>query len=266
MVETPSHPLPKFLAVGVGPSACELMEILQSRQVISLPIGMIDASGQDKTLQWFESEVENAQLLFLAIDFTDVSAHELLPQIVRLAEGRGCFVLVFSTSGTIPRDISVDRQGVFLVEQATHLSLSPGDIILNAIESLSDIVFTSGVINADFGDLKRVLDSNHGHIFLSSGQGASCQGTSCQEAFRDALRCFHGAGIDLKKAKGFIFAAIVGELPGIYFFQLGVSLLLEAVTEDVEIEFGLVEYPDLGDHGMVSIFAFGIDSRPTASS
>lgn len=272
MTEIEMPPLPKFHVSGVGQSTSCLITNLQSKQVVNLPSSMIydpDDSGDGestsprdgKTLQWFEREVGGLQLVFLVVDFSDDDARDLYPQMIQMAIDRGCFVLVFPASGRITGKISIRGlmdQGVFIVEQAKHPSVDPGEIIVNGIKALADISFVPGMIGVDYEDIKQILTSSCGYTFLAQGQGASCN-----EASEDALTCFRSAGIDLKRAKGIIVGISAGaQPPGIHEVDAGLNLIQQVGSEDANVIFGVVaDDPSLGKEVRVSVFAFGFDTR-----
>lgn len=110
------------------------------------------------------------------------------------------------------------------------------DVLRQAVEGISDLITTPGVINVDFADIRSVL-SNAGSALL--GIGSSTGDNRAQEA---ALIAINSPLLDISVsgAKGVLFAIAGGEDLRMHEIQDAAKIITEAIDPDARVIFGAI--------------------------
>ncbi len=110
------------------------------------------------------------------------------------------------------------------------------EVLRQAVESISDLITTPGIINVDFADIRAVL-SNSGSALL--GLGSSSGDNRAQEA---ALAAINSPLLDLSisGAKGVLFAIAGGDDLRMHEINEAAKIITESVDPDARIIFGAI--------------------------
>ena len=110
------------------------------------------------------------------------------------------------------------------------------DVLRQAVEGISDLITTPGVVNVDFADIRSVL-SNAGSALL--GIGSSTGDNRAQEA---ALIAINSPLLDISVsgAKGVLFAIAGGEDLRMHEIQDAAKIITEAIDPDARVIFGAI--------------------------
>lgn len=110
------------------------------------------------------------------------------------------------------------------------------DVLRQAVEGISDLITTPGVINVDFADIRSIL-SNAGSALL--GIGSSTGDNRAQEA---ALIAINSPLLDISVsgAKGVLFAIAGGEDLRMHEIQDAAKVITEAIDPDARVIFGAI--------------------------
>jgi cell division protein FtsZ len=132
------------------------------------------------------------------------------------------------------------------------------DVLLNAVRGISDLIISSGFINLDFADVKRVM-SEMGTAIMGTGRAGGEKRAS--EAAQQAINSPLLEDISISGAKGLLMN--ITAPPNITMEEIDVAsnYIKGEVSEDAEIFWGVVFREDMGDEVQVMVIATGIDKE-----
>lgn len=129
------------------------------------------------------------------------------------------------------------------------------DILRQAIESVTDLIYSVGTINVDFADVKTVL-SYEGFSYM--GIGESEGDNKIEDATKNALS--NPLTINqIDGAKGVIFNIKGGEDIGLDDINRSAEIISQKVDEDANVIFGTEIDPELEKKVVVTIVATGVE-------
>lgn len=162
---------------------------------------------------------------------------------------------------TIPnqRLLSIAGENLSLVETFKRAD----EVLLNAVQGISDLINNTGLINADFADVSTVMSS----------KGMALMGTGVAEGEERAIKAATQAissplleDITIDGATGIIINITGNASLTAHETNEAVSLIMEAADEDAEIIFGTVIDEDMEDRLKVTVIATGLNHNANASS
>ena len=129
------------------------------------------------------------------------------------------------------------------------------DVLLNAVQGISDLINNTGLINADFADVSTVM-SNKGLALMGTG---SATGTErAIKAARQAISSPLLEDVSIDGATGIIINITGNSSLTTHETNQAVTLIMEAADEDAEIIFGTVIDDNMGDAVKVTVIATGL--------
>lgn len=128
------------------------------------------------------------------------------------------------------------------------------EVLLNAVQSISDLINISGHINLDFADVRTVM----------TDRGLALMGTGVAEGENRAATAAHMAissplleDVSIKGATGIIINITGPEDLTLHEIHEAVSLVTEEADQDAEVIFGSVFNPSIGGSVKVTVVATG---------
>ena len=129
------------------------------------------------------------------------------------------------------------------------------EVLLNAVRGISDLINTTGHINADFADVKTVM-ANKGLALMGTGL---CSGPDrAIKAATEAISSPLLEDISINGATGIIINITGNESLTMHETNEAVTLIMEAADEDAEIIFGTVIDETMEDNIKVTVVATGL--------
>ena len=134
------------------------------------------------------------------------------------------------------------------------------DTLLNATQSITDIITLRGVINRDFNDVDTTLREG-GTAIISTGYGEGPNRVS--DAIQDALHSPLLEDHDIFGSKKLLIVLYVSDEDEKYPFNMEEVKALEdfvgGIIKDVDVMWGLYRQPDLGNKVRITILASGFN-------
>ena len=129
------------------------------------------------------------------------------------------------------------------------------DVLLNAVQGISDLINNTGLINADFADVSTVM-SNKGIALMGTGicSGADRAIKAANEAISSPLL----EDITIDGATGIIVNITGDETLTTYEANEAMTLIMEAADDEAEIIFGTVIDESLNDAIKITVIATGL--------
>lgn len=129
------------------------------------------------------------------------------------------------------------------------------EVLLHAVQGISDLINNTGFINADFADVSTVM-ANKGLALMGTG---ICSGPDrAVKAATDAISSPLLEDITIDGATGIIINISGNSSLSMHETNEAVTLIMEAADEDAEIIFGTVIDEDLGDDIKITVVATGL--------
>ena len=139
------------------------------------------------------------------------------------------------------------------------------NVLLHAVQGISDLINIRGLINLDFADIRTVM-ANKGMALMGTGR-ASGENRAI-EAATNAISSPLLENVSIDGAMGIIINVTGGPDLSLYEVNEASTLITEAADENAEIIFGAVIDETLTDEVRVTVIATGFsqESRQQASS
>ncbi len=132
------------------------------------------------------------------------------------------------------------------------------EVLLNAVQGISDLINHTGLINSDFADVKTIMQSK-GLALMGIGYGEGDH--RAIEAATSAISSPLLEDISIDGATGIIINITGGSSMKIHEVNEATTLIMEAAHEDAEIIFGTVIDESMKDRVKVTVIATGLQSQ-----
>jgi len=132
------------------------------------------------------------------------------------------------------------------------------DVLLDAVQGITELIVHPGLINVDFADVKTVMSSMGAAIM---GSGSASGDNRAREAAEQAIRCPLLEDINLQGARGILVNISAADMRISEFNEVG-SIVHEFASEDAIIKIGTAIDPNLGEDIKVTVVATGMGTPP----
>ena len=233
-------------------------------------------------IEEIKKNLEDTDLLFLTAGMGGGTGTGAIPVIAREARKMGIDTIAivtrpFAFEGK-PRKIKADMgieklksnvnslividNNKLLENSGTNTSIinafkMTDDVLRQAVESITDLVFSIGTINVDFADVKTIF-SYEGLAYMGIGEAEG--DNKIEEATINALKNPLTEST-INDAKGVIFNIKGGEDIGLDDINRSASLISEKVNSEANIIFGTNIKPELGQKVIVTVVATGVEEK-----
>lgn len=129
------------------------------------------------------------------------------------------------------------------------------EVLLNAVQGISDLINNTGLINADFADVSTVM-TNKGLSLMGTGMAAGAE--RALKAAKQAISSPLLEDVSINGATGIIINITGNSSLTTFETNQAVTLIMEAADEDAEIIFGTVIDDTMGENIKVTVIATGL--------
>ena len=161
--------------------------------------------------------------------------------------------------------IMIPNQRLLAVSGATLTMLDAfkkaDEVLLNAVQGISDLINNTGLINSDFADVRTIMQ-NKGLALMGIGYGSGEH--RALEAATNAISSPLLEDVSIDGATGIIINITGGSSLGLNEVNEATTLIMEAAHEDAEIIFGTVIDESLKDQVKVTVIATGLGGADAA--
>jgi cell division protein FtsZ len=132
------------------------------------------------------------------------------------------------------------------------------EVLLNAVQGISDLITVNGMINLDFADVRTTMNEM-GMALMGTGRatGDSRAVTAAQQAISNPLL----EDLSIKGAKGVLLNVTGGPNMTLHEVNQAALLIQEQAHEDANIIFGSVINPEMEEEIRVTVIATGLSDR-----
>ncbi len=153
-----------------------------------------------------------------------------------------------------------DRIGL-VVEKGTPLLRSfavANDVLKQAVQGISDIILIPGLINVDFADVRTIIeDKGSGVMGSGIGKGEGGALDAAKKAISNPLI----EGSSIEGARGILINITGGLELSLDAVQEAASFIYDSAAEEVNLIFGAVIDPDMGEEVKVTVIATGFNEQ-----
>ncbi len=136
----------------------------------------------------------------------------------------------------------------------TNAFKAANDVLLDAVQGITELITHPGLINVDFADVKTVM-ANMGAAIM--GSGAATGENRAREAAEKAIACPLLEDINLQGAKGILVNVTAADMGLTEFDEIG-SIMQAFASEDADMKIGMATNPEMGDEIKVTVVATGM--------
>jgi cell division protein FtsZ len=272
-----ASPVPRKLAIGakvtnglgagsdpsVGRQAAledteQIIDLLEGADMVFVTAGMGGGTGTGAA-PVVASLAKELGALTVAI-VTKPFAFEGPKRRKQAEQGLAELASVVDTVITIPNDQLLD-----LVPRGTSFFESfrvADDVLRQAVQGISDIITTPGLINRDFSDIRAIMT---GMGYAMMGTATARGENACVEAAQNAITSPLMEAGGVRGARGVLINITGSSRLGLHAVNQACTLVREATdNDDVQISFGVVLDEEMGDEVKVTVIATGFmrDSLP----
>jgi cell division protein FtsZ len=251
--------LTKGLGAGANPEVgreaamedkARIAEILQGADMVFIAVGLGGGTGTGAAPVIAEVAKELGALTVGVV--TKPFSREGKQRQKKADEGVECLKGVVDSLIVIPNDRLLGLAGK---NMSILDAFKPSDDVLRqAVQGISDLITTSGLINVDFADVKAIM-SERGMAMMGIGiaEGERRAAEAAQKAISSPLL----EDIDISGAKGVLVNISGSSNMTMEEFDEASRIIHEKVHEDANIIIGLVINEDLGDKIKITAIATG---------
>src|SRR3954465_1621364 len=129
------------------------------------------------------------------------------------------------------------------------------DLLRQAVQGISDIILTPGLINRDFSDIKAtMIGMGYAMLGTATGQGEN----AAVEAARQAISCPLLEDSRIAGSRGVLINITGSASLGLHEVSEACSIIREAAgSDDVQVNFGVIQIEAMGDSVKITVIATG---------
>ncbi|MEP7076491.1 MAG: cell division protein FtsZ, partial [Acidobacteriota bacterium] len=167
-----------------------------------------------------------------------------------LAELRGCVDTIITIPNSRLREV---EERITIMDAFRRAD----DILLQAVQSITDLILTPGIINLDFADVTTVM---RGKGVALMGIGTASGENAASVAMREALDYKLLEENSIKGAKAALINVTGGENLPLGEVEDAIGMIESEADDNADIIWGNVIKSDMGDAIKVTVIATGFDS------
>lgn len=236
-----------------------------------------------------EEVITNADMVFITCGLGGGTGTGAAPIVAELAKNRGILTIAvvtkpFTFEGSKRREvadagydnlkdkvdaiISIHNDRILqIIDKKTSLLdafKTVDEVVRQGISGISDLITTHGIVNADFADIRTIMQ-DAGTALMGIGRAGG--ENRAQEAAKAAINS-PLLEMTIDGAKGVLFNITGGKELGMFEIDEAAKVITKSIDPDAKVKFGAVIDEAMGDEIRITVIATGFDEanrRPTPS-
>ncbi len=235
----------------------KILDVLEDSDMVFVTTGLGGGTGTGAAPVIASLAIEIGALTVAVVTkpFTVEGKKRMMQAERGLAELRGCVDTII----TIPNSKLKEVEEKITIMEAFQRA---DDILLQAVQGISDLITVPGMINLDFADVKSVM----------RGMGVALMGVGRAKGEEAAVKAMKAA-IDsklleensIKGAKGALINITGSKDMPLDEIERAIALIQEEAHEDSNIIFGTVFDEEMGDEVKITVIATGFENQAKLS-
>lgn len=235
----------------------KIMDVLEDSDMVFVTTGLGGGTGTGAAPVIAALAIEMGALTVAVVTKPfEVEGRKRMRQAEKgLAELRGCVDTII----TIPNSKLKEVEDKITVKEAFQRA---DDILLQAVQGISDLITVPGIINLDFADVKAVM-KGRGVALMGIGEGSGEGGAV--KAMKAAIDSKLLEENSISGAKAALINFTGSENMPLGEIEDAINLVYEEAHEEAEIIFGTVYDESFGDSVKITVIATGFENQAEAS-
>ncbi len=231
----------------------KIMNVLEDSDMVFVTTGLGGGTGTGAAPVIAALAIEMGALTVAVVTkpFSVEGKKRMMQAEKGLAELRGCVDTII----TIPNSKLKEVEEKISIKEAFQRA---DDILLQAVQGISDLITIPGIINLDFADVKSVM-KGMGVALMGIGHGTG--DGAAVKAMKAAIDSKLLEENSIKGAKGALINITGSENTPLNEIEEAIALVHDEAHEDAEIIFGTVYNEDCGDDVKITVIATGFDKQ-----
>ena len=247
---------PEIGRTSAEESVTEIKESLERADMVFIAAGMGGGTGTGASPVAARLSRENGALTVAVV--TKPFKFEGNPRMERALEGIEALKKQVDSLIIIPNERlkSLGDKGTPLKD----LFVKADEVLLQAVKGIADLIMSSGFINLDFADVKKVMEQMGTALMgmgTASGENRACE--AAQKAINSPLL----EDISIDGAKGLLMNITGPPDMTMDEMEAASNYIKNEVNENAEVFWGVVLDEKLKDEIQITVIATGIDSHET---
>jgi cell division protein FtsZ len=231
----------------------KIMDVLEGADMVFVTTGLGGGTGTGAAPVVASLAIELGALTVAVVTkpFTVEGKKRMAQAEQGLAELRGCVDTII----TIPNSKLKDVEEKISIMDAFRRA---DDVLLQAVQGISDLITTSGVINLDFADVRAVM-KGRGVALMGIGQ-AKGEGAAVK-AMKSAIDSKLLEENSIKGARGALINITSSKNTALNEIEEAIALIEAEAHDEADIIWGTVFNDEMGDEVKITVIATGFDSQ-----
>lgn len=230
----------------------KLLDVLEGSDMVFVTAGLGGGTGTGAAPVVASLAIELGALTVAVVTkpFTVEGRKRMAQAEKGLAELRGCVDTIITIPNSKLREV---EENITLVDAFRRAD----DVLLQAVQGITDLITTPGIINLDFADVRTVMT---GRGVALMGVGSSSGDNAASSAMRSALDYKLLEENSISGAKAALINVTGGPNMPLGQIEDAIGMIEGEADENADIIWGSVIREDMNDEIKVTVIATGFDS------
>ncbi len=235
----------------------KIMDVLEGADMVFVTTGLGGGTGTGAApvIAALAIELEALTVAIVTKPFAVEGKKRMRQAEEGLAEMRGCVDTIITIPNSKLKDVEEKISIIDAFRRADN-------ILLQAVQGISDLITVPGIINLDFADIKSVMQGM-GVALMGIGYGSG-DGASVK-AMKAAIESKLLEENSIKGARGALINITGSKNMPLDEIEDAISLINEAADEDANIIFGTVFDEELKNEVKITVIATGFENQAQAA-
>ncbi len=241
----------------------------------------------EESVEELEEVIDNADMVFITCGLGGGTGSGAAPIVAELAKNKGILTVgvvtkPFTFEGSKRKEvaetaydnlkdkvdaiISIHNDRILqIIDKKTSLVdafKTVDEVLRQGIAGISDLITTHGIVNADFADIKSIMqDAGTALMGIGRSTGENRASEAAKAAINSPL-----LEMTIDGAKGVLFNITGGSNLGMFEIDEAAKVITRSIDPDAKVKFGAVIDEEMGDEVRITVIATGFDEsakRPT---
>jgi len=241
----------------------------------------------EESVEELEEVIDNADMIFITCGLGGGTGSGAAPIVAELAKNKGILTVgvvtkPFTFEGSKRKEvaetaydnlkdkvdaiISIHNDRILqIIDKKTSLIdafKTVDEVLRQGIAGISDLITTHGIVNADFADVKSIMQ-DAGTALMGIGRASG--ENRAQEAAKAAINS-PLLEMTIDGAKGVLFNITGGTSLGMFEIDEAAKVITKSIDSDAKVKFGAVIDDSMGDEVRITVIATGFDESSKRSA
>ena len=241
----------------------------------------------EESVEELEEVIENGDMVFITCGLGGGTGSGAAPIVAELAKNKGILTVgvvtkPFTFEGSKRKEvaetaydnlkdkvdaiISIHNDRILqIIDKKTSLVdafKTVDEVLRQGIAGISDLITTHGIVNADFADIKSIMQ-DAGTALMGIGRASG--ENRAQEAAKAAINS-PLLEMTIDGAKGVLFNITGGSSLGMFEIDEAAKVITRSIDPDAKVKFGAVIDDTMGDEIRITVIATGFDESSKRST